>query len=396
MSIQALSEHYFKRFPNFRAQYACADAPLGALRLIITIPLFKEEAEYILTSLEECAVNVPAEIEVLAIVNQAADRPDLLDFHQMQVEALKKRSLKNGIPLQVISALDLDPKQAGVGLARKIAMDEALARLAQIGKDGLIVGLDGDCKVSKNYLQELLKAEQSNINAASLHFEHPLEGLEAKEQKNIIDYEIWLRYYARALQWSGFPFHYLTIGSSMAVRASAYAKIGGMNRRKAGEDFYFLHKLMPMPNYKDINNLKVYPQARISDRVPFGTGRAMAEIEAGKKDFKLVYNSFIFKELKLINESMNLGSKQLLKLDFWNDFLKQEPKFLKSFEALQQRSSEESFLQNFRYWWDGFKVLKFVHYRAELYPAEPASAAVQSLLGENLEPLNLLNYLKSE
>jgi len=395
MAIQALSAHYFKRFPNFQSQYACADAPSKVLRLIITIPLFKEEAEYVLQSLEDCTVAEPEAIEVIAIVNQASDCPALTDFHQSQIEALQKRKLKNGLPLRVISALELDPKQAGVGLARKIAMDEALARLAQIGKDGLIVGLDGDCKVSRNYLEVLLEAEQTNLNAASLAFEHPIDDLSALEQRNIIDYEIWLRYYAQALKWSAFPFHYLTIGSSMAVRASAYAKIGGMNRRKAGEDFYFLHKLMPMPNYREINNLKVFPQARISDRVPFGTGRAMAEIEAGKKDFSLVYNSLIFKELKLINESINLSSKQFLKLDFWNTFLKQEPKFLKSFEALQQRSSEESFVQNFRYWWDGFKVLKFVHYRAELYPAEPASAAVQSLLGENLGGLDLLNYLKS-
>lgn len=396
MAIQALSAHYFKRFPNFQSQYACADAPLAALRLIITIPLFKEEAEYILSSLEECTVNAPAEIEVIAIVNQAADRPELKEFHQNQIKALQERQLKNGLPLRVISALDLDPKQAGVGLARKIAMDEALARLAQIGKDGLIVGLDGDCKVSKNYVQELLQAEQSNINAASLHFEHPLAGLEAREQKNIIDYEIWLRYYARALQWSGFPFHYLTIGSSMAVRASAYAKIGGMNRRKAGEDFYFLHKLMPMSNYAELKDLTVFPRARISDRVPFGTGRAMAEIEAGNKDFSLVYNALIFNELKLINQSIYLSLSQLLEIDYWHTFLQQEPKFLKSFEALRQRSSEESFPQNFRYWWDGFKVLKFVHYRAEFYPAESASVAVQSLWGKKLDGLDLLNYLKSD
>lgn len=396
MSIQALSEHYFKRFPNFRAQYACADAPLAVLRLIITIPLFKEEAEYILSSLEECTVNAPAEIEVLAIVNQAADRPDLQDFHREQVEALKKRPLKNGIPLRVISALDLDPKQAGVGLARKIAMDEALARLAQIRKDGLIVGLDGDCKVSKNYLQELLQAEQSNINAASLHFEHPLVGLEAREQKNIIDYEIWLRYYARALQWSGFPFHYLTIGSSMAVRASAYAKIGGMNRRKAGEDFYFLHKLMPMSNYAELKDLTVFPQARISDRVPFGTGRAMAEIEAGNKDFSLVYNALIFNELKSINEISSRGSVSLNTLSFWTDFLEQEAKFKQSFQSLIERSSEASFAQNFYYWWDGFKVLKFVHFRAQRHPHQSASAAAEILFGKDLEGMDLLNYLKSD
>jgi len=396
MQIQALSEHYFKRFPNFQAHYACADLPSPALRLIITIPLFKEDAEYVLSSLEECQLEQPAEVEILAIVNQSAEREDLTAFHQAQVQSLQNRKLKNGLALRVISALALEPKQAGVGLARKIAMDEALARLAQIGRDGLIVGLDGDCQVSGNYLAVLLEAEKSNLNAASLAFEHPYDSLEKTEQKNIIDYEIWLRYYSHALKWSGFPFYYLTIGSSMAVRASAYALIGGMNRRKAGEDFYFLHKLMPMPNYGELNDLRVYPQARISDRVPFGTGRAMAEIEAGNKDFSIIYNSLIFKELKIINDTITLGEVALGKLTFWTDFLEQEPKFKVSFQALLARSSTGTFSKNFRYWWDGFKVLKFVHYRALIHPAQPAAEAASDLFGKNLGGMDLLRYLKND
>jgi hypothetical protein len=394
MPIQTLSEHYFKRFPNFLIHYACADAPLAELRLIITIPLFKEDVEYVLDSLEQCQLDNPQEVEVLAIVNQPADRADLRVFHQKQREELKFRKLKNGIPLRVISALDLEPKQAGVGLARKIVMDEALSRFAKIGHDGLIVGLDGDCKVSGNYIEALLNAEKSDLNAASLAFEHPLKSLSFTEQTNIIDYEIWLRYYSKALAWSDFPFHYLTIGSSMAVRASAYAKIGGMNRRKAGEDFYFLHKLMPMPNYNELNDLKVYPQARISDRVPFGTGRAMAEIEMGKKDFSLVYNALIFKDLKILNKSSSLGADALSKLSFWKSFLAQEPKFEHSYKALAERSSDETFAKNFYHWWDGFKVLKFVHYRAENHPAQQASTAVNTLFGSYFEGEDLLSFLK--
>jgi hypothetical protein len=394
MPMQKLSEHYFKRFPNLLNKYACADAPSIELRLIITIPLFKEEADYVLSSLEMCKLNSSKEVEILAIVNQPADRQDLSMFHQNQVLELKNRKLKNGIPLRVISALDLEPKQAGVGLARKIAMDDALSRFAAIGRDGLIVGLDGDCQVSENYFEALLKGEKSDLNAASLAFEHPLESLSIQEQKNIIDYEIWLRYYSKALEWSNFPFHYLTIGSSMAVRASAYAKIGGMNRRKAGEDFYFLHKLMPMPKYKELDDLKVYPQARISDRVPFGTGRAMAEIEMGKKDFSLVYNEMIFKDLSVLIKSSALGSYELSKLTFWGAFLAEEPKFEHSYNTLVERSSVETFAKNFYHWWDGFKVLKFVHFRSQNYPAQEASIAVNALFGKYLEGQDLLSYLK--
>ena len=57
-------------------------------------------------------------------------------------------------------------------------------------------------------------------------------------------YELHLRYYKQALQFTGFPYYYHTIGSAFAVNAEVYCKQGGMNRQKAGEDFYFLQKII--------------------------------------------------------------------------------------------------------------------------------------------------------
>ena len=81
----------------------------------------------------------------------------------------------------------------------------------------------------------------------SIYFEHPLHGpLEPKVYEAIAAYELHLRYYVQALRYAAFPYAHHTIGSSMAVRADAYAKQGGMNKRQAGEDFYFLHKIIPL------------------------------------------------------------------------------------------------------------------------------------------------------
>src|SRR5690606_25563210 len=100
--------------------------------------------------------------------------------------------------------------------------------------------------VSSNYLKSLLKAESQGWNGLSLYYEHPYENVENGVHRNyIIDYEIFLRYYALGLQYAAYPYAFQTVGSSMAARASIYASIGGMNRRKAGEDFYFLHKVFP-------------------------------------------------------------------------------------------------------------------------------------------------------
>ena len=63
-----------------------------------------------------------------------------------------------------------------------------------------------------------------------------------------------------------------TIGSAFAVTANAYIKRGGMTRSQAGEDFYFLQTLAQIGTVGEITTTKVYPSARLSDRIPFGTG----------------------------------------------------------------------------------------------------------------------------
>ena len=63
----------------------------------------------------------------------------------------------------------------------------------------------------------------------------------------------------------------------MAVRADIYAGQGGMNKRQ-GEDFrIFLHKIIPLGQFGEINNTRVIASPRPSARVPFGTGKAVRE-----------------------------------------------------------------------------------------------------------------------
>ena len=107
-----------------------------------------------------------------------------------------------------------------------------------------------------------------------------------------------LRYYKNALAFTGLPYAYHTVGSSFALTAAAYARQGGMNRRKAGEDFYFINKLIKGENFGEIMGAKVVPSSRISDRVPFGTGRALLEAFDGVKNLELTYDFSIFKCLK--------------------------------------------------------------------------------------------------
>ena len=291
--------------------------------------------------------------------------------------------------IHLINAFDLPDKHAGVGLARKIGMDEALRRFGS-NENGIIVALDADCKVNKKYLRSIENTFDLSpqLNAASLYFEHNTKDLKEPLLSGIINYELHLRYYNQLLKYSGHPFAYHTVGSSMAVRASAYYKQGGMNKRKAGEDFYFLQKIIQLGNFVEINEAIVYPSARISDRVPFGTGRAMGEWVAGEKNEFTSYHPKVADELKFLFDPL----KKLLKLSF-----EELPESLQCFfgesvweakmkELVANTSTKEAFIQRFFQWFNLFMCFKFVHFYRDHYQANiPVGEAASQLL----EKLNI-------
>ncbi len=311
---------------------------------------------------------------------------------ELQLKKFIKENIRKDISLHFTYQNDLSKKHGGVGLARKIGMDEALRRALEIQKINLpIVCLDADCTVSKNYLETVQSyfLQNPNIPGASINFEH------AKEDEAIIYYELFLRYYVNALRFASFPYAYHTIGSSMAVQALEYAMEGGMNRRKAGEDFYFIHKIIPRGGFGEINNCTVFPSSRKSDRVPFGTGRAMIDYENNKEKLHKLYNFRIFQDLK----------KVLDQVDYWYEERNSEtalvneyedlPDLFKSYfnakeflwqinEANENSSSHKTFLKRIFQWLDAFTLLKIIHHsRDNFYPNEDAIAMANALLVES-------------
>ena len=80
--------------------------------------------------------------------------------------------------------------------------------------------------------------------------------------RKIAAYELHLRYYTHGLRFSNLPYSFQTVGSAMAVRCSAYQKQGGMNKRKAGEDFYFIQKIIALGGYSELNSTTVFPVSK--------------------------------------------------------------------------------------------------------------------------------------
>lgn len=365
-----LIKKYKEKF-GFRIPYF-SSVPKNNHQVSVVIPCYNEPD--ILPTLNSLLVNEfkGFSVEVIVVVNHSEVAVEEVKLHNSKtsaiIESFAKEKNTDQLKFLVYPAFDLPKKHAGVGLARKIGMDEATYRFAQNGTDGIILAFDADSLCETNYLQTIFDHfNQSKTPAVSIHFEHPTDASKQYSQSvidAIIDYELHLRYYKNALAYVGHPFAFHTIGSSMAVKASAYTKQGGMNRRKAGEDFYFLSKMMLLGDYSEITETKVIPSPRVSDRVPFGTGKAVGEILEQDEDY-LTYNPKTFEllkqDFKLLLESFNSVNYKTLSKEF-QSFVN-ENEFEKVIaNAKKNSSNEQSYLRRIFQYFDAFWVLKYVHY----------------------------------
>ena len=395
------------------------NSPQPDLQIIIVIPCYKEPS--LINSLEALKKCEPTacSVEVVIVINAGEDEAQTIKdqneitYNQALKWSQEHASAKlNFYPLLVN---DLPKKHAGVGLARKIGMDEAVRRFSSIGQPkGVIVCFDADSLCDTNYLTAIEShfRKHPEINACSIHFEHPVSGdLEPEIYEAIIKYELFLRYHIQAQRFAGFPYAYQTIGSSMAVRAAIYTRQGGMNRRQAGEDFYFLHKLIPLGNYSVLTSTKVIPSPRASDRVPFGTGKAVNEYLHKSKGTLTAYHFQIYKDLKILLEQVNLfyeiddPEKVMKKLkdlpESISAFINQNHFEEKLKEIKENTTSVESFRKRFFQWFNAFMVLKYIHFARDLYyPNQPVELVAAELLKEiaydaaDNSPLGLLKIYR--
>jgi len=377
------ADFYFERQKNFHLKIQ--DKIQSDLKFVVVIPCFNEFK--LLDTLDSVknAEKINSSIEVIIVINSSeVSQQEILDQNiKTFIEA------KNWIAMHEDSSLrffllneeNLPRKFAGAGLARKIGMDQAIARFNQLNiENGVIVSVDADSKLESNYFIELEKHFKNypKTNAITTYFEHPVNGSEFDDDiySAITKYELYLRYYKLALNLTGFPYSFYTVGSCFAVNAKAYVKQGGMNRKQAGEDFYFLHKIFPLGYCYEINTTCVYPSSRISERVPFGTGPMVkAIIESREKDF-LTYNYDGFFDLRLLFSVVHklfrvkpqTLDKIILELPISiSEFLKANGIETVLEEINQNSSNLKSFIKRFYNWFDAFRVLKYMNFAHENY-----------------------------
>ncbi len=383
--------------------------PEAHFRAAVVIPALAEFASLPHT-LASLATNPAAELAntmILVVVNSSPATPrDKKIDNQKTLAALRKGcprfagSLEHGKNLFWIDA-ETDGHQltanGGVGEARKIGMDCSLRFLDYSGTFGLplLLCLDADTRVENNYLPEIFAffAKNPTAIAATVNFTHQRGA--TNEMDNAINlYELFMRYYCLGLRLAGSPYAFHALGSAMVTTAAGYVKCGGMRARNGGEDFYFLQAARKVGLIGDIKKTTVYPAARPSDRVPFGTGPRLKDILSGNECW--FYHPRIFSELKKIIQTVE-------NIDKVDDFIRLPALLCDSADTPFARFTREEFrgiwhkiFTNthkeipqlrwaFHTWFDAFRTLKFIHFcEHELSGMSrlPATTAIAGLLNQ--------------
>jgi hypothetical protein len=355
------------------------EAPSENTGIIVVVPSFDEpEITDLLDSLVLCQ-EPDCKVEVIIIVNAPSDagRESLKNNQEsiLKTETWKKTHPFRFFEIYVIEGSSLRAEGWSVGLARKTGMDEAVRRFNLLDNPGgIILNLDADCKVKSNYFTAVYEAMHNikDRSACSIYFEHPISGnkFSDKVYKSITLYELHLRYYLQGLAFTGFPYVHHTVGSAIAVKALPYVKAGGMNRRMAGEDFYFIQKLLPAGGFFNLNQTTVYPSPRSSTRVPFGTGVTILHLTEEKSESLLTYNPQAFNELK---ELFGLVGKIFLCKNDDPEFAYHNlPPGIRQFTGIEEWTAKireiksntsgiKSFRKRFFGWFNMFKIVKYLN-----------------------------------
>jgi hypothetical protein len=309
LAVSRAEKQYLDRYAEPEAR------ELGSLERrfghVLTIPAYGEGRELrdALASIPEGALG---DVLTVLVINGRTDSPrSMKEANLAMLEELRAGGGPS-IPLAPNAAVHEHPRGAlllvdratrghelpprhGVGLARKIAADIALA----IWSKGNVASpwihcTDADVALPTSYFQAATPGNAGDSGAALLYpFRHVDATCEA------LEYEVSLRYYVAGLRFAGSPYAFHTIGSTIAIHATAYARARGFPKRLAAEDFYLLNKLAKVGAIRSLDGEPIRLSARASKRTPFGTGRALERARGRARDLAplCVYHPDVFSNL---------------------------------------------------------------------------------------------------
>lgn len=391
---------------------------------VLVIPAFRETTEFA----QHIAARATSSLLVIVVINQPAGPEEPLNRELMrffrrepviwQNDNVSLFSANEGTLHWLVvdrfsAGRTIDIKQ-GVGLARKVGCDLAAALMtAGYGQTSWICSTDADATLPDDYFPALESCAADTV-AAVFSVEHQAFTVEhqaftvehmafTEEDSPIVAatkrYERALRYYVDGLAWAGSPYAFPTIGSALAVRLQAYCECRGFPRKPAGEDFYLLNKLAKLGRVHWLTDVVISVKARLSDRVPFGTGPAVQKILALADPAEFTYyapDSFV--ELRTWLNYIPRIWPQIHKnrdpLEGLPDYLQQilrEAGIETLWAHIQRQVSGPAQCEtSVHHWFDAFQTLKFIRRLQDMrYPALPLEQCLQ------LAPFYSDNYPKN-
>jgi hypothetical protein len=183
-----------------------------------------------------------------------------------------------------------------------------------------------------------------------------------------------------------------------------------MNRKQAGEDFYFIQKLLPLDGYFNLDSTTVYPSPRESFRVPFGTGATITRLIGSGEKVLNTYNINGFRELRILfsmAETLFQCGPAEIKKHYKNlpgglvSFIREEEWLGKIVEIQGNTSGEGSFRKRFFDWFNMFRIVKYLnHVHEGIFKKIPVAEAASELLTvsgykiDSMNPKDLLNFYR--
>lgn len=325
---------------------------------VLVIPAYAESAQ----QLRKVWQATSGDFLVIIVVNCPDSGPD------RQTENLAdelKRHSGHGQDILIVDRYSEGkriPVRQGVGLARKIGCDIALS-LINLGyiRDTWIFTTDADAILPENYftLSQKLKASNSALIFPFHHTASP-ELTEASRT-----YELSMLYYAAGLTWAGSDYAYTTIGSTVTFSANYYAMVRGFPKRNTGEDFYLLNKLRKAAPISCLSKPAISIEGRISERVPVGTGRAIARLSISRDIARVEHPQcyqYLRATLTWMNQiSISQPASPQTDMPLANELLEGFG-FFKHYERKRQQSpTPEVMRKHLHDWFDALKTRQFIH-----------------------------------
>ena len=275
------------------------------------------------------------------------------------------------------------PRRQGVGLARKIGCDIALnMHVEGLIESPWIYTTDADAVLPDNYFTHPLGDGGAHV------FAHRHMSDDLAMQSAVHLYDRHMAYYIAGLDYAGSRYAYPTLGSTIAVHANTYAQVRGFPKRNAAEDFYLLNKVAKVSKVQFTPKVCITLEARLSKRVPFGTGPALRKIIEGESPY-LSYNFHAFRALKTtitaLNKFADTGSLEISPNLFdiisslgWEA---RATKFVQGYKSAQRKRVVHD-------WFDALRTLQFMHHAAEHFPNKPLLETMETLPESVLETIN--------